>query len=446
MSESYLNLTATEAEHRLIAICASHPYKLDHIDCEPNDFMSVKWKACFVALRDLQSEYGLDVDPLTLMDRITGKCEGIAYTDLVNLDASPAMVERYSEIVREEAAKRRLRIGLGGVLESIQRGTTVNEALTMASRAIAEATIGRPDSAMSIGQMTKDRITELSEIADSIAKGDLGATGVGTGIEDLDPFFRIQRGIPTVLAARPGMGKSALALNIANAASLAGSGVHEFILEDSRRATSDRILSMGSGVSTQNIRNCQMNREQWQRVFETASKAQKRDNWLIDSRSDISADEIIRCVRRNTDKNKTELVIVDYIQLLKGESRQSAKDMITQAIYAFGNAADSDDMAYLILSQLNRDCEKREDKRPVAADLKECGALEERAKGMIMLYRPYVYGDKFEAGQYTGKELPGQRKGEPIPSSVIEILVRKNSNGQTGTVLAKWLPEKMQIR
>lgn len=446
MSESYLNLTALEAESRLVAICASHPHKLDLIEAEPGDFMSVKWRSCFEALRELQSEYGKDVDPLVLMDRITGKVEGITHLDLVNIEASPAMTERYSQIVREEASKRRLRLGLGSVLESIQRGTTASEALTMASRVIAEATIGKPDSARSVGAMAKDRIKDLSEIVDAIEAGDSSATGISTGIAKVDPIYKVQRGIPTLLAARPSQGKSAMALNIANAASLAGHGVHEFILEDAEQATTDRILSMGSGVSTESIRSCQMNRDQWQRVFEAAAKAQKRDNWIIDSRESLTADEIIRCVRRNAAKNQTKLVVVDYIQLLKGESRQDPKDKLTQAIYAFGDAAKADDMAYLILSQLNRDCEKRPDKRPMPSDLKECGALEERAKGIIMLYRPAVYGDKYEAGQYAGKEVPGQRQGQPIPASVIEILIRKNSNGQVGTVLAKWQPEKMAIK
>lgn len=443
----FTSVSAEEAESRIIAICAENPAKLDLVTAEPGDFMSVKWRACFEALRELQSEYGEGVDPLVVFDRVKARVDGIELTDFVNLEASPVLIERYSDIVREHASKRRLRLGLSSVLHELERGATASEGLSMASRAISEATMGTPDAAIAIGDLVKQRFLELAEIADRIASGDESAAGLATGHDRLDQVLGgLQPGIVTLLAARPAMGKSLLALCISNAVSKAGHGVHIFSLEDTRASYADRVLSMGSQVNSKLIRSCNINQGQRLELQRAAERIVSRDNWLVDDRSGITAEEVVRCARRKRDRNGTKLVIVDYIQLIRGERGQGPREKLSDAINCFGDAAKADGIAYLVLSQLNRSLESRDDKRPLLSDLKESGTLEERAKAVVMLYRPHVYGEKYASGQYSGRQISGQRTGQPIPEHVIEMLVRKNSQGQTGTVLGTWLPEQMRIK
>lgn len=450
MTIAFTKQTALDAEHRVIAICVLFPKSIDLVTAADDDFLDPRWRACMRTLRELYSQHGENLDSLVLEDALLLKLkhQGIDWVtlpDLINLDATPQLIGTYSEIVREEACKRRIKLGLGLALDSLQQGTTASEALTMASQAIREATIGQPDAALSIGDIVKGRYLELAETADKITNGDASATGISTGIKRLDAVLGgIQSGIVTLLAARPAMGKSAMALNLANHASKIGCGVHKFSLEDTRSAYADRVISMGSGVSSKSIRSCQLNRGELQAMSDAGDRIRERTNWIVDDRSALTAEEIVRCVRRNAEANGTRLVIVDYIQLLKGEQRQGQREMLSEAINCFGDAAKSDDMAYLVLSQLNRSLESRDDKRPLLSDLKECGTLEERAKAVIMLYRPEVYGEKFARDQYKGSDL-NVHVGEPIPESVMEILIRKNSNGQTGTVLATWRPERMVI-
>ena len=447
MSEDFTSMAAEEAESRIIAVCAEDPNKLELVEATAEDFLSIRWRVCFEALLDLRGEFGDGVDPLVVFDRVKERAEGVELSDLVNVSASPAMIERYSEIVQEEASKRRLRLGLHGALNLIRGGSTVNEALSQASQAIVEATIGQRDSAKTVGRLVSDRYAELAELAQRKAEGRPCVVGITTGIEALDDVLGgIQRGIPTLLAARPGMGKSALALNITNAASMSGIGVHVFSLEDTASSYADRVLSLASGVNSRSIRAMELTRGQLTSVQEAGEKAARRKGWIVDDRSGVTASEIVRCVRRNAAENGTELVIVDYIQLLRGARGQGTREMLSDAINVLGDAAKRDNMAYLVLSQLNRQLEQRDNKRPALSDLKECGTLEERAKAVVMLYRPEEYGDKYAPGQYAGKQIEGQRTGEPIPAHVIEMLVRKNSQGETGAVLGTWIPEQMRIK
>jgi len=331
-------------------------------------------------------------------------------------------------------------------IESLAQGADSNEAKSIAQKAILDAGDANSDSAMAIGEIVKGRYVELAEIAERIARGDTTATGITTGHTGLDGILGgLQVGIVTLLAARPAMGKSALALNISNAASKSGAGVHVFSLEDTRSAYADRVMSMGSGVSSMHIRSCQLSREQISLISDAGERIGNREGWIVDDRSGVTAEEIVRSVRRSAEQNKTKLVIIDYIQLLGMARGESKREMLDRSINVLGDAAKEDGMSYLVLSQLNRGLESRDNKRPALSDLKECGTLEERAKAAIMLYRPQVYADRFSAGQYAGSNQAG-RTGQEIPGSVMEILVRKNSNGQTGTVMAEWIPERMQIR
>src|SRR5690606_23382996 len=124
-----------------------------------------------------------------------------------------------------------------------------------------------------------------------------------------------------------------------------------------------------------------------------------RGNWLFDDRSGISAQEIVRSVRRHRKQNNTKVVIVDYIQLVaKPSPRMTAHEALSESITVFADAAKQDNVAYVVMSQLNREIERREDKRPQLSDLRESGSLEERSKCVVGLYRGAAYGKKPKKG------------------------------------------------
>jgi replicative DNA helicase len=315
----------------------------------------------------------------------------------------------------------------------------------MAALAIIDAGIGQQADAKPIGQLMKERALDMIDKAERKAKGELCVTGIPTGIPKLDAMGLLRPKIVTLVAGRPAMGKSAITLAIANGTNRAGAGVHVFQLEDGEEAYGDRALSLASGVNTMRMNSLELTRSDMASLMDAVNRGMDRKGWLVDSRSGITADEIVRCARRNAEANNTRVVVVDYVQILGALKGHDMQAKIAHAMDVFADAADRDNMSYLVGSQLNRECEKRDNKRPVLSDLAECGKLEQRSKCIMMLYRPAVYGDKYAQGQYAKAPRDGQRTGEVIHPTVMEILLRKNSQGETGTVMATWEPERMRI-
>ena len=423
MSENFF-----EAEQRVIALCCEDLSLVDLVQAREGDFADVRWQSVMRTLRELRAKNpeNSTSDPLFVFDAVREIYPRLERSDLLNIDAVPSLIERYDEIVRTHGARRRLTSALSVVTQSIKDGEELEECLTQLSRAVGDATVGQPDSAVTIGQIVKDRFRELAEIADRKSKGVDASTGIATGIDALDQVMGgVQRSIVTILAARPSEGKSLVALNIVANANKAGIGCHIFSLEDPREKYADRVLALSSKVSTASIGSCNLSVGELQQLRMGGERVHARRQWLVDDRSGISAQEIVRCVRRNLNSNQTKLVVVDYINLIKCASRQSKREAIDEAVNIFGDAAKQDRIAYLVLAQLSRGAEQREGRgRPKLSDLKECGTLEERAKAILMIHNP-------------SGELGGRRD--------IEIVVRKNSNGETGIVNVKMNAAEMRI-
>jgi replicative DNA helicase len=211
-----------------------------------------------------------------------------------------------------------------------------------------------------------------------------------------------------------------------------GIGCHVFSLEDTRAAYCDRVLSGESRVPAERIRSVDLHAGDLPKLAAGMERAGSAKGWLVDDRSGITASEIIRSVRRHIGENKTRLVMVDYIQLVRGERGQDPLERIGAAMDELANAAKQDGICYLVLAQLNRECEKREQKRPILSDLKSSGSLEERAKCVLLLYRPSVYAEK-------------QKDGVPFSETYAEIIVGKNNQGRTGVAKASFDGETIRI-
>lgn len=347
----------------------------------------------------------------------------------------------YARRVKDHALRRRLLETLGEIVtEGSDAAITGAELLTRALAGLSVLDAESPENVSTIGDVLKRRVAQLEEIARQRALGLTSLTGFHTGVEKLDEKLGgWQPGIVSIVAARPGMGKSSLGLATADACSAHGFGVHLFSLEDTEAAYADRVLSRHSSVPAEALRNCSLSRGQMSNVSLSLHELKKREGWLVDGRSGTTAQEIVRSVRRHKRTNATRVVIVDYVQLVAKPThmmRATTHEVLTDTITAFADAAKQDNVAYVVMSQLNREIEKRSDKRPQLSDLRESGSLEERAKCVVGLYRGVTYGGK----PVRGIDYPhdGQELSRDEFERAAQLIVLKNSNGRTGVVHATW--------
>lgn len=412
---------------------------------EVDDFVDLRHRAVFRAMRNLETA-GTPIDVVTLEAEIAkwaghGDAVGWAFLGELALKVPTASnVCEYARQVREASLSRRVVAALEDVMrqgqrEALRGGELLSSALAALSRIDAE----QPDGSVPISQLVRRRFAQLDKIAQDRLNGTRTLTGYPTGIAALDETIGgVQPAIVTIVAARPGMGKSSLGLSIADGSSSAGFGTHVFSLEDTEDAYADRTLSRSSQVPAESMRNVSLNRMQMSDITMAAARLKGR-RWLIDSRSGITAEEIVRSVRRHRRSNDTRVVIVDYVQLVKRPSRMSPHEALTEIITTLADAAKQDQIAYVVMSQLNRDVEKRQDKRPLLSDLRESGSLEERSKCVLGVYRGAAYGPPVKGIDWH-PDWKG-RAYEPDADeheAQVQIGIMKNSNGRTGTVFARW--------
>lgn len=350
---------------------------------------------------------------------------------------TPKHAIEYGAQIREYALTRRVMLTLSEVLEEAKAGTLVGaELLGSALAGLSVLDSELPDEAKSIGELVAARVKQLETLAEEWASGRKTMTGYPTGIAKLDETIGgWQPGIMTIVAARPGMGKSSLGLSTADACSKAGYGVHVFSLEDTRESYSDRSISRTADVPATNLRTCKLNQGEMERTRRSVYDLHKRKGWIVDDRSGLTADEIVRSVRRRARDNGTKVAIVDYIQRAKPGRNPNRHEALGEMALAFSDAAKQDRIAYVVMSQLNRGVEQRGDKHPQLQDLRESGALEELAKCVVGLYRGAYYGDPVDGVDYKGFT------NKPSPADWerrVELCVLKNSNGATGDIVANW--------
>lgn len=427
-------------------------------DLEPSHFAGPFARATWTAIRNLETK-NLPIDLATIGDELgrmrahqqdsrapgdIDRDESTIWTFLGECADHVPTIDNaceYARRVKDHALKRRLIETLGEVLHDAKASdSTGAELLTSALAGLSVLDAEQPEQTASVGQIVKRRLAQLDQIMAERQAGQRALTGFYTGVAQLDDKLGgWQPGIVSIVAARPGMGKSSLGLATADACSAKGIGVHLFSLEDTESAYADRVLSRTSNVPAETLRNCALNQGQMQNVQRAATDVTKRVGWIVDGRSGITATEIVRSVRRQRRSNATRVAIVDYVQLVAKPphgQRWSSHEHLTDAVTTLADAAKQDGLAYVVMSQLNREIEKREDRRPQLSDLRESGSLEERAKCVVGVYRGAAYGGKPKRGIDFPKD--GAEPSESEFERMAQLLVLKNSNGRTGVVRATW--------
>jgi replicative DNA helicase len=396
-----------------------------------DDFYRERHRLIYAAMLGLY-ERSEPIDTLTATDalRSAGTLEQAGGPDAVETLAGSvpnvANLRHYAQIVRETALLRRLLNTTYEIQSSVlDQRETAREVIERAEKAVLEVAHGESKQDFrTIGSVLH---AELDKLHDLSLSG-ISLTGTPTGFVDLDNITGgLQPGNLVVIAARPSMGKSSLVTNIAeNAAIHYGKPVALFSLEMSEAELAQRFIASQASIKGDDLRKGRVSEERWPKIVKASSRLAGAPLWVDDS-SDIGMLEIRAKTRRLHSQHPEGLglVIVDYLQLLRSDSRsENRAEVIGQMSRGLKLLAGELGVPVIALSQLNRGVEARTDKRPLLSDLRESGAVEQDADVVIFIYRDDYYNP-------GNSERPGEA----------DLIIAKHRNGALGTVTLTFRPE-----
>ncbi len=384
-------------------------------------------RAAFDAIASLY-ERGLSADLIGVAEELKARGQldavgGSAF--LANLQdqvATSAHVEHHSKIVLDKFVMRQLiHTGTEIVRRSYEGASSSGELIDTAEQMI----FGINDPRMKRGFTSiRSLLQRAVQVIESVYENKRAVTGVPSGYTDLDRMTAgFQNSDLIVIAGRPSMGKTSLALNIAEQAALEKVPVGIFSLEMSADQIVQRLLASRSGVPVHRLRTGFLREDQWPDLIKAAGILTEAPIYIDDTPA-ASIMEIRAKSRRLKSEHGLGLVVIDYLQLARGftnvENRQQEISSISRSLKALAKELA---IPVIALSQLSRAVESREDKRPVLADLRESGAIEQDADLVLFVFREKVY------------RKPGKQPQEPSSDGdVAEIIIGKHRNGPIGTV------------
>ncbi|TFG41774.1 MAG: replicative DNA helicase, partial [Syntrophobacterales bacterium] len=393
----------------------------------PADFYRTAHHKIFAAMTDLFNR-NEPIDTVTVANHLKesgqlAQVGGAAYLARL-LDVPPAVdAPHYAGIIHDKAVLRRLIEKSNAIAKRcFQEQGNADEIVDYAEASIFEVTEKKARQAFyPLSKLIDGNIDFLEEKQ----KNKSLVTGVPTGFTQLDNLTSgLQNSDLIILAARPSMGKTALALNIArNAAVDGGVPVAIFSLEMSKEQLSLRMLCAEASIDSSRLRSGFFSMEDWERVTDAAGILSAAPIFIDDSAS-LSAMDVRAKARRLKMEKNIGLIIIDYLQLMQGRVGVERRDLeISEISRGMKALAKEIGLPVIALSQLNRMLEQRTDKRPRLSDLRESGALEQDADVVAFIYRDEVYN----------KEETNPRKG------IAEVILAKQRNGPTGDALLTFL-------
>jgi replicative DNA helicase len=390
---------------------------------EPDDFYSLRHRRVFGQMRRLFDD-GTPIDRLTLRDALVraGEFDDVGDATLDELTGpvtAAGNVRQYARIVRQLGKLRRLESVAVEIIQSVrERKDDADELVQQAEMAIMQAgsdTASRDfRSADEAAQAEVERLYALS-------RGDIEMTGVPSGFPDLDKVTGgFQRGNLVIIAARPAMGKSAFVSNIAEHAAVEeGAAVAIFNLEMSESEAMQRMISARAKVPGEMLRRGEVPANRWQKILDGAAKIGS-SKLFFDDTSEISIGEIRAKARRLHQRQKLDMIVVDYLQLMRAADSDNRVQAVGEMSRGLKLMARELDCVVIALSQLSRAPEQRSDKRPILSDIRESGQIEQDADIVAFLYRDeYYYPDTDDMG-------------------LAEFIIAKHRNGGLETVKLVW--------
>ena len=395
----------------------------------PDDFFLPQNKDIYETIYTMFN-FSETIDPVTVLEKM--KVRGVAddktsayLMELMEVTPTAANVGQYAGIVRDRAMLRNLAAAAGDIRETVFAGVgTPAEILESAEKKIYALRNGNAgESLQHIGVV----LVSVFDRLDELSRSDSAFPGLSTGLHDLDKKINgLNKSDLLLIAARPGMGKTSLALNIAlDVAKKSEKTVAFFSLEMSREQLAMRLLSNESFVDNQKLLTGRLTEEEWTKIG-IASSALSQTDIRVDDNPAISVAEMNAKCRRLPNLG---LVLIDYLQLMTsagtGQTSNNANrvQVVSDISRALKIMAKELNVPVICLSQLSRANESRTDKRPMLSDLRESGAIEQDADEVLFIYRD----------DYYHPDTPEK--------NVAEIIVAKNRHGETGTVKLQWLPQ-----
>ena len=414
----------SEAERAVLAalMLGAQSFSDVHMMLDPKDFFHEKHAVLFEIMLKMIDE-DIPIEMTSVMQRVydLGKFKDIGgmnyLSDLYNQTGSAYNVDYYASVVREHSLRRQLMKNLAEALRKAgTKSEDINSVLEYAEHSIFE--ISQSGSQKDWQVISKVVDKEFERIQE-LMRMDSEITGMDTGFADLNKMLAgLQKTDLFILAARPAMGKTAFALNLALNVAEKGHGVAVFSLEMSAGQLVTRLICMKGLIPADSVRKGTLSKEY---DFPKLVKACEDLHSLpifIDDTPSIGISQLRSKSRRlKANHPNLSLIVVDYIGLMQGEKAgENRQQQIADASRGLKGLAKEIDVCVLALSQLNRGVEQRTDKRPVPSDLRESGAIEQDADIISFIYRD----------EYYNEDTP--EKG------VAEIIIAKQRNGPTGTV------------
>ena len=396
---------------------------------QPEDFYLRQNREIFETIYSMFI-YSKPIDGVT----VAGEMERIGlYNDntrpyllqLMEVTPTSANVLEYARIVREKALMRSVAVAASEITAMVQDGAgAAGDLLESAEQKVYAIRRGRnAQNMVTINVVLQEVMERLAELT---AAGGNTLPGLTTGLSAIDGKINgLNKSDLLLLAARPGMGKTSLALNIAlNAAKASGKTVAIFSLEMSRDQLATRLIASEGLVENTRLVTGNLRESDWQKIAEAASTLSRMDIRIDDNPLLTVADMNAKCRRLDN----LGLVVIDYLQLMtsaggkgySGENRQQAVSDISRMLKIMAKELQ---VPVLCLSQLSRANEKREDKRPMLSDLRESGSIEQDADIVMFIYRDDYYNEDSEK------------------RNIAECIVAKNRHGETGKVELRWMPD-----
>ena len=392
---------------------------------EENDFYRDGHKVIFKTISEMFKD-DMPVDLVTLLERLKAtekleKAGGVTYVSEVSSSLLTTInLSAYIKIVKEKSILRKLIKASTSIIEdSYNKQGEVEEVLEGAEKKIFDIAEKRTTSDFEPLNVVLERgFLEIERLFNN--KGEI--TGVGSGFVDLDAKTSgFQKGDMVLIAARPSMGKTTFALNIAEHAALReGKSVVVFSLEMSKEQLAYKLLCSEANVDMLKLRTGALDDKDWENIARATGPLSKAKIY-IDDTAGVTVMEMRSKCRRLKLEYGIDLIVIDYLQLMSGSSNESRQQEVSEISRSIKALAKEMECPVIALSQLSRAPEQRADHRPMLSDLRESGSIEQDADLVMFLYRDEYYNKETE------------------DTNIAECIIAKQRNGPVGTVKLAWL-------
>lgn len=412
------------AEQAVLGSIFLDPEKI-HIASEyltKDSFFKLSHGMLFNIMQEL-SDKGDPIDPVSVKSALdsSGQFEqvgGMAFlASLINSVPTSAHIEHYSKVVAEKSRARKVIEDLSHSISSVYDGQKdLNEILSQTEQNLSTIS----NEAKKGFRPIIDVIDSTQSILDERSQKVGDVTGTSTGFTDFDQITTgLHEDNLIIIAARPAMGKTAFALNIAqNVAKSSDKAVAIFSLEMGAESLVERMLSAEGLIPSYHVRTGNLSESEWRRMI-SAQERLARGKIFIDDTAGIRISEIRSKAKRLAQENDgLGLIVIDYLQLIEGRGRENRQQEVSEISRQLKIIAKELKVPVIALSQLSRGVDQRNDKRPILSDLRESGSIEQDADIVAFLYREAYY----------------KRDEQEEPDNVTELILEKNRHGSLGTV------------